>query len=123
MNSSCIDSIISSIIHSVVNTLPKTISECEKQRTIYHPKHFYSVTSDSNKDISYKITYSPNFNMYRCECKAWEYCWYDVNQEQNQRTCKHIIAIRMWSKIESPKIKLNCCINRQRKNLKRKCYC
>ena len=97
MNSSCIESIVTTIINSVVqfvNMIPKTITEWEKQRTSEPPKHFYCVISDSNKNISYKITYSSSSNAYQCECKAWECCWYNINQEQNQRTCKHILAIR-----------------------------
>ena len=97
MNSGCIESIIDTIINSAVesvDTIPKTITEWEKKRIIYPPTHFYSVISDRDNSKSYKITYSPISNAYQCECKAWECCWYNINQEQNQRTCKHIIAIR-----------------------------
>ena len=101
MNSGCIESSIESIIDTIINsavesvdTIPKTITEWEKKRAVDTPKYFYSVKSDSNKNISYKVTYSPSSNMYHRECKAWECCWYNINQEQNQRTCKHIIAIR-----------------------------
>ena len=94
MNSSCIESIVTTIINSAVNMIPKTITEWEKHRTSKPPKHFYSVVSDRDNSKSYKIIYSPSSNAYKCECKAWECCWYNINQEQNQRTCKHIIAIR-----------------------------
>ena len=94
MNSSCIESIVTTIINSAVNMIPKTITQWEKQRTVDPPKHFYRVISDSDNSKSYKVTYSSSSNAYQCECKAWECCWYNINQEQNQRTCKHIIAIR-----------------------------
>ena len=97
MNSSCIESIVATIINYVVesvDTFPKTITEWEKHRTIYHPKYFYCVISDSDNSKSYKVTYSSISNAYQCECKAWECCWYNINQQDNQKTCKHIIAIR-----------------------------
>ena len=90
MNSGCIDSIIDTMINSAVNMIPKTITEWEKKRTIHPPTHFYSVISDRDNSKSYKVTYSSSSNAYQCECKAWD----NINQEQNQRTCKHIIAIR-----------------------------
>ena len=106
MHSDCIESIIDTIINSAVNMIPKTITEWEKKRTIDPPKHFYSVIGDSNNSNSYKITYSSSSNAYQCECKAWECCWYNINQEQNQRTCKHIIAVR-GEKAEQDRITQN----------------
>ena len=109
MNSSCIESIVTTIINSVVesvDTFPKTITEWEKKRTIYPPTHFYSVVSDSDNSKSYKITYSSSSNAYQCECKAWECCWYNINQQDNQKTCKHIIAIR-GEKVEKQRITQN----------------
>ena len=111
MNSGCIESIVSTIINSVVesvDTFPKTITEWKKQRTIDPPKHFYSVISDSNNSNSYRITYSSTSNAYQCECKAWECCWYNIDQQDNQKTCKHTIAIR-GEKAEQDRINKNNC--------------
>ena len=105
MNSGCIELIIDTITNSV-DTIPKTKTEREKKKTLDPPKHLYRMRSDSNKNISYKITYCPNSNGYRCECKAWECCWYNINQQDNQKTCKHIIAI-MSEKAEQDRITQN----------------
>ena len=106
MNSSCIESIVTTIISSAVNMIPKTITEWEKHRTSDPPKNFYSVVSDRDNSKSYKITYSPISNAYKCECKAWECCWYNINQQDNQKTCKHIIVIR-GEKVEKQRITPN----------------
>ena len=75
-----------------INTSVLSAVEWSKQQTIDPPNKCYYVQSET--DTVYTITYGNETNCYSCNCPAWSLCFYNTNQNDNQRTCKHIIAIR-----------------------------
>ena len=78
--------------------IPRSTSEWAKNQTSKPPICCYRVMSETYINIIYEVAYFQKENnmkdIFVCECPAWHYCWYNKNQQANQRTCKHIIAIR-----------------------------
>ena len=87
---------MSSTIKTLIDENSSVLSTTEwyKQQTIDPPNKCYYVKSETNTDTVYTITYATETNCYSCNCAAWSLCFYNINQSDNQRTCKHIIAVR-----------------------------
>ena len=87
---------MSSTVETLIDTSTTALSTVEwsKQQTINPPDKCYYVKNETNNDTVYTITYGNETNCYSCNCPAWSLCFYNINQNNNQRTCKHLIAVR-----------------------------
>lgn len=70
----------------------KTIEQWKNNQTTDPPCPCYYVLSETRPNYFYFVI--NHGNGYICTCPAWKHCLYNKNQNIDQRTCKHIIAIR-----------------------------
>ena len=71
-----------------------TTEQWKLRQTKKPPRTCYKVCSERCEHTVYEVDYCQSINAYHCTCPAFRYCSYNTEQYPNQRTCKHIIAVR-----------------------------